>query len=123
GKRQPGSIGRHRPTAPARGHVPTSHMNTAEHAGPGTSSYSPSRTSGNTCDLRGMRIEQGLEQIEGFIDRMLRADEPAAFFLHGHGTGAMKEAVREYLGTSPYVSRWEPAQPEDGGDALTVCWL
>lgn len=90
---------------------------------PATSTYSPSRTSDNTCDLRGLRVEHGLEQLDGFIDRMLQTGEPAAFFLHGHGTGAMKDAVREYLNTSPHVSRWEPAQPEDGGDALTVCWL
>ncbi len=87
------------------------------------SSFLPSRTSTNTFDLRGMRVEQGLDQVDGFIDRMLQAEEPAAFFLHGHGTGAMKEALREYVATSPYVSRWEPAAPEDGGDALTVCWL
>jgi DNA mismatch repair protein MutS2 len=83
----------------------------------------PSRTSSNTCDLRGLRVEEGLDQIDAFIDEMLRANEPALFFLHGHGTGAMKEAVREYLGTSPYVTRWEPAPREDGGDAFTVCWL
>ncbi len=92
-------------------------------ATPAESFYVPSRTSVNTCDLRGLRVEQGLDQIDSFIDRMLQAEERAAFFLHGHGTGAMKDAVREYIGTSPHVARWEPAAPEDGGDALTVCWL
>lgn len=83
----------------------------------------PSRTSSNTCDLRGMRVEEGLDQVDSFIDSMLQANEPALFVLHGHGTGAMKEAVREHLGSSPYVSKWEPAPREDGGDALTICWL
>jgi DNA mismatch repair protein MutS2 len=87
------------------------------------SSFTPSKTSANTCDLRGMRVEEGLDQIDGFIDRMLQAGEPAVFFLHGHGTGAMKDAVREYVAKSAHVARWERAAPEDGGDALTLCWL
>jgi DNA mismatch repair protein MutS2 len=87
------------------------------------SSYVPVRTSWNTCDLRGMRVEAGLEAVATFADRMLQANEPAMFILHGHGTGAMKEAVREYLASSSVVSRWEPASREDGGDALTLCWL
>lgn len=85
--------------------------------------FVPVRTTWNTCDLRGMRVEAGLETVSTFIDRMLQSNEPAAYILHGHGTGAMKEAVREHLSSSPHVARWEVASREDGGDALTVCWF
>jgi len=85
--------------------------------------FAPSRTSGNTCDLRGLRVDEGLDRVEAFIDTMLRRGEPAAFFLHGHGTGAMKDAVRQLLATSSHIVHWEPASEEDGGDALTVCKL
>lgn len=83
----------------------------------------PSRTSENTCDLRGMRVEQGLEHVEAFVDALLRVGEPAGFVLHGHGTGAMKSAVRQHLRDFPHVSHFAPASPEDGGDALTLFWL
>jgi DNA mismatch repair protein MutS2 len=87
------------------------------------SGFIPARTSTNTCDLRGVRVEAGIDNVATFLDQMLRIGEPAAYILHGHGTGAMKAAVREYLGDCRHVTRWEPAAREDGGDALTLCWL
>ncbi len=54
---------------------------------------------------------------------MLQLNEPAGFVLHGHGTGAMKAAVREHLAMSPVVRHFEAANQEHGGDAFTVVWL
>jgi len=45
------------------------------------------------------------------------------FVLHGHGTGAMKSAIRKTLAKSPYVSASSPAPEDQGGDALTVSKL
>lgn len=81
------------------------------------------RTTHNTCDLRGQRVDDGLLAVDQFLDEMLRMREPAAFILHGHGTGAMKSAVREHLSTSRVVRHFEPAAPNNGGDAFTVAWL
>lgn len=81
------------------------------------------RTPRNTCDLRGKRVDEGLSEVDGFIDQMLQLDEPAIFILHGHGTGAMRAAVREHLAGSPVVRHFEAASQEQGGDAFTVVWL
>ncbi len=81
------------------------------------------KTEQNVCDLRGVRVEAGLDQVESFLDRMLQLGESSMFILHGHGTGAMKSAVREHVAGLPHIEHWEPAQKEDGGDAFTVCWL
>jgi DNA mismatch repair protein MutS2 len=43
--------------------------------------------------------------------------------LHGHGTGAMKDAIRKVLARSPYVADSAPAPEDQGGDALTVSRL
>jgi len=85
--------------------------------------FVPMRTSTNTVNLRGMRVEEGLSKVDEFIDQMLRIGEHAAYVLHGHGTGAMKAAVREHLALSPFVERSAPADKDDGGDAFTVFWL
>ena len=45
------------------------------------------------------------------------------FLLHGHGTGALREAVRKELARSPYVARFGAGEPEQGGDGVTVVWL
>lgn len=81
------------------------------------------RTTHNTCDLRGQRVDDGLILVDQFLDEMLRMREPAAFILHGHGTGAMKSAVREHLAGSRVVGHFEAASQENGGDAFTVAWL
>jgi DNA mismatch repair protein MutS2 len=81
------------------------------------------RTAHNTCDLRGVRVDDGLILVDQFLDEMLRMREPAAFILHGHGTGAMKSAVRQHLAGSRVVRHFEPAPQNNGGDAFTIAWL
>ncbi len=81
------------------------------------------RVEANTLDLRGIRVEEGLERVEVFVDRLLQSGERAGFVLHGHGTGAMKAAVREHLPSLAPVRRSEPATQDDGGDAFTVFYL
>ena len=77
------------------------------------------RTERNTCDLRGMRAEEALEFAEQFLDRLVLADEPVCWILHGHGTGALKTAVRQWLPRSGYAQAWRPANEDEGGDAFT----
>jgi DNA mismatch repair protein MutS2 len=83
----------------------------------------PVRVDSNTLDLRGLRVDESLEQVDAFVDAMLRNGEHAAFVLHGHGTGALKQAVRSHLRDCLHVRDSAPAAPEDGGDAFTVFWL
>jgi DNA mismatch repair protein MutS2 len=81
------------------------------------------RTSSNTLDLRGERVDEALEKVDGFLDRLLKMGEPNGFVLHGHGTGALKAAVREHLRASSYIEHSAPADPDSGGDAFTTFWL
>jgi DNA mismatch repair protein MutS2 len=68
-------------------------------------------------------VEEGLTKVDSFIDRLLARSESGGFVLHGHGTGAMKAAVREHLRASTYVEQSRAAEPDEGGDAFTVFWL
>ncbi|MSP25422.1 MAG: endonuclease MutS2 [Myxococcales bacterium] len=81
------------------------------------------RTSTNTCDLRGMRVDEAIECLDRFIDAALLERESVSFALHGHGTGALRNAVREHLALSPHIESRRPASFEEGGDAFTVFWL
>ncbi len=75
------------------------------------------------CDLRGMRTDDALREVESFLDRSLRAGEESALLLHGHGTGALKQGVRDYLAGSPYVRSFRPGEGHEGGDGVTVVAL
>ncbi len=81
------------------------------------------RTVDNTVDLRGLRVDEGLARLEKFLDASMLAGRDAVFVLHGHGTGAMKAAVRRVLRESRYVSSIASAAENQGGDALTVAIL
>ncbi|MCB9579065.1 MAG: Smr/MutS family protein [Polyangiaceae bacterium] len=85
--------------------------------------FVPVRTRDNTLNLRGKRVDEALDELDAFVDTLLRDGERAAFVLHGHGTGALKLAVRAHLGAHSQIRRAVPAEPEDGGDAFTLLWL
>jgi DNA mismatch repair protein MutS2 len=74
-------------------------------------------------DVRGERTEDALRLLERFLDRAVRDGEEAAVILHGHGTGALKRELREYLRTSPYAKSFRPGDGAEGGDAVTVVVL
>lgn len=83
----------------------------------------PVRTPSNTLDLRGTRADDVGARVDAFLDVMLGEGESVGFVLHGHGTGAVKAAVREHLAASGYVEHSRPAEPDEGGDAFTVFWI
>jgi DNA mismatch repair protein MutS2 len=83
----------------------------------------PLQTGDNTCDLRGLRVDDAVAMATSFLDRALHAGMPAVFLLHGHGTGALREALREELGRTRYVSRFRSGYPDQGGDGVTLAWL
>jgi DNA mismatch repair protein MutS2 len=81
------------------------------------------RYDGNTLDLRGERVDEGLDKVEAFFSRARMSGHTTVFLLHGHGTGAMKTAVRRWLPGCALVSAWQPADASQGGDAYTVAAL
>ena len=84
----------------------------------------PISTPDNTLDLRGMRVDDALALTESFLDRVYGASARAAFLVHGVGTGALREAVRELLRErSDYVQSYRSGTTEEGGDRLTVVTL
>jgi DNA mismatch repair protein MutS2 len=84
---------------------------------------SPVQTRDNTCDLRGLRVDDAVSMATTFLDRALGSRQRAVFLLHGHGTGALREAIRKQLAETPYVARFRAADSSGGGDGVTVVWL
>lgn len=71
-------------------------------------------------DLRGYRVEDALDSLELYLDEVSLASLQEVIVIHGHGTGALKQAVREYLSESPYVASFRPGNDSEGGDGVCV---
>jgi DNA mismatch repair protein MutS2 len=67
-----------------------------------------------------MRVEDALTHAGGFLDAASLGNDRIVFLCHGHGTGALKQAVRAWLPTVRCVQRWRAADATEGGDGWTV---
>jgi DNA mismatch repair protein MutS2 len=72
------------------------------------------------CDIRGMRADDAIRAVDAFLDDAFRAGHETAIIVHGHGTGALKQAIREHLDASRYVKVFRPGDSHEGGDGVTV---
>ena len=77
----------------------------------------------NTLDLRGKRVEEALDELEGYLDEASLANLSPVYIIHGHGTGALKSAVREFVSESPYVAKYRVGEDAEGGDGVCVIEL
>ncbi len=71
----------------------------------------------------GKRVEEALRALDAGLDYMSRTGISSAVIIHGHGTGALKEAVRTALRTSPYIADFRPGDYGEGGDGVSVVIL
>jgi DNA mismatch repair protein MutS2 len=61
--------------------------------------------------------------VDRFLDGLYRNGEADCLVLHGHGTGALKQALRDHLSASPYVASFRSGDQHEGGDAVTIIAL
>ena len=74
-------------------------------------------------DLRGQRVEESLIKLEELLDKAVRDGLSTLRVIHGRGTGALRNAVREHLRGHPLVGSFGPESPEHGGDGATSVHL
>jgi DNA mismatch repair protein MutS2 len=74
-------------------------------------------------DVRGLRGDEALSRLIAFIDDAVMLNETNLRVLHGTGTGALKQIIRDYLRTCPFVSRFEDEHVQLGGAGITKITL
>jgi len=78
------------------------------------------RTIPTELDLRGMRVDEALEAVDKYLDDAVLSGLPRARIIHGKGTGALREAVRDQLRQDRRVAGTRPGEAGEGGDGVTV---
>jgi len=74
-------------------------------------------------DLRGQTIDDALARIDAFLDVHYSGPSSHVRIIHGHGSGALKLAIRDHLKRSGYVKSFRPGEDNEGGDGATVVEL
>ena len=84
-----------------------------------------------TLDMRGMRVDEALETIIAYIDDAIMVGAEEVTILHGTGTGAVKQVVRDYLQEKSHALRkrgtgtitFHDGDPDRGGAGITIVEL
>lgn len=74
-------------------------------------------------DVRSMRADEALQAVTYFIDDAIRFNSHRVRILHGTGTGALRQCIRQYLGTHPGVGHFADEDVRLGGAGITVVEL
>ena len=81
------------------------------------------RSVASSLDLRGARVEEALELLERYLDDAALAGLDRVTIIHGMGTGALRDAVRNVAGVSPSVRSVRAGERGEGGDGATIVSL
>ncbi len=73
-----------------------------------------------TLDLRGYYPDEALDAVDSFLDKASLVNLSPVYIMHGHGTGVLKQVIRDYLSHSPYVAKYRPGESAEGGDGVSV---
>ena len=114
---------------------PSAGVGTAAGAGRGTAGTAAATTNAtalrlerarsvaSSLDLRGARVEEALEALDRYLDDAAVAGLGSVTIIHGLGTGALRDAVREVAAGHPLVRSARPGERGEGGDGATVVTL
>jgi DNA mismatch repair protein MutS2 len=74
-------------------------------------------------NLIGIRVEPALEELDSYLDRALLASRRQVRVIHGHGTGRLRQAIRDHLRAHAAVKEAHSGAPNEGGNGATVVTL
>jgi len=74
-------------------------------------------------DIRGMRGDEALQAIIYYIDDAIQCNAGRVRILHGTGTGALRQIIRDYLKTVQGIKHFQDEHVQFGGAGITVVEL
>jgi DNA mismatch repair protein MutS2 len=80
----------------------------------------PTQRPAPELDLRGMTVDEALPLVDQRLDDAARAGLAELRIIHGKGTGALRQAVRQMLRKHALVRTSAAAESRAGGDGVTV---
>jgi DNA mismatch repair protein MutS2 len=105
--------------------VPRRHGGGAQRraGGPATAEPAAVDHASSEVDLRGLRADEVDDVLPRALDAAVLADLPYLRIIHGKGTGALRDRVRELLAADPRVAHAALAPANQGGTGVTIAEL
>jgi DNA mismatch repair protein MutS2 len=74
-------------------------------------------------NLIGCTVEEATRRVDKFLDQATLAGSSQVRLIHGHGTGALRRGLAEFLKTHPQVETIRAEADDRGGTAITIVEL
>ena len=74
-------------------------------------------------DLRGMTVDDGVLEVDRYIDVCYRNGRKEFNIIHGKGTGALRAGIQSYLKNHPRVKSYRIGAYGEGDAGVTVVTL
>ncbi|MDE6020234.1 MAG: Smr/MutS family protein, partial [Ruminococcus sp.] len=78
---------------------------------------------GYETDIRGRACDEGVYEMEAFLDRAVLSHISTVTIIHGKGTGLLRKAVHQRLKKMPYVKTFRLGVFGEGEDGVTIVTL
>jgi DNA mismatch repair protein MutS2 len=89
---------------------------------PGRSQYRPQEEVDCPAEINliGKTVDQAMDDVQSYLDRASRSGRASVRIVHGHGSGALRKAIRDFLAKSDYEMKFRTGTKQEGGEGCTV---
>ncbi len=83
----------------------------------------PLSTARLSLDVKGMRVEEALKEVDKFLDEARYGGLKRLSILHGKGSGVLRDAIRKHLRDLNFITEISDAPLDGGGAGWTIFGL
>ena len=85
--------------------------------------FNPGSEAQTRCDLRGMNVEEGILEVDRYVDQALRLGLGEITIIHGKGTGVLRKGIHEHLRKNRFVKSFRLGVYGEGETGVTIVTL
>ena len=74
-------------------------------------------------DIRGYASDDGVYEVDNFLDQAVMSGSSVVTIIHGKGTGVLKNSIRNHLKRHPHVASFRKGLYGEGEDGVTIVEL